>query len=182
MSHQHFLKRLSIGQLVVNVKLIRCPFPSPRDSVKAIRRRIVGNKSFREVMLALTVSTVYWVPRSYSLFQYLSCCRGNIPLCSYSKDRITFVFTLCISSPFLRFWKPVWRTVVIAFTSWWHLRSSLKEFWCRQFCPKTTPPLPSTRGCSASSRYGKMREFWVESNDLWAYIDLEYIPVSVFSS
>ncbi|CAG03295.1 unnamed protein product, partial [Tetraodon nigroviridis] len=27
----------------------------PRDSVKAIRRRIVGNKSFREVMLALTV-------------------------------------------------------------------------------------------------------------------------------
>lgn len=28
----------------------------PRDSVKALKKRIVGNKNFREIMLALTVS------------------------------------------------------------------------------------------------------------------------------
>lgn len=31
-------------------------FPRPRDSVKAIKKRIIGNKNFREIMLALTVS------------------------------------------------------------------------------------------------------------------------------
>lgn len=30
--------------------------PRPRDSVKAIKKRIIGNKNFREIMLALTVS------------------------------------------------------------------------------------------------------------------------------
>lgn len=31
-------------------------FPRPRDAVKAIKKRIVGNKNFREIMFALTVS------------------------------------------------------------------------------------------------------------------------------
>uniref|UniRef100_A0AAZ3PYW0 VHS domain-containing protein n=1 Tax=Oncorhynchus tshawytscha TaxID=74940 RepID=A0AAZ3PYW0_ONCTS len=31
----------------------------PRDSYKAIKKRIVGNKNFREVMLALTVSVTF---------------------------------------------------------------------------------------------------------------------------
>lgn len=30
--------------------------PRPRDAIKAIKKRIVGNKNFREIMLALTVS------------------------------------------------------------------------------------------------------------------------------
>uniref|UniRef100_A0A3B3DTN2 VHS domain-containing protein n=1 Tax=Oryzias melastigma TaxID=30732 RepID=A0A3B3DTN2_ORYME len=29
----------------------------PKDAVKAIKKRIVGNKNFREIMLALTVSS-----------------------------------------------------------------------------------------------------------------------------
>lgn len=33
----------------------------PKDSVKAIKKRIVGNKNFREIMLALTVSNHQWV-------------------------------------------------------------------------------------------------------------------------
>lgn len=32
--------------------------PRPKDAVKAIKKRIVGNKSFREIMLALTVSVI----------------------------------------------------------------------------------------------------------------------------
>uniref|UniRef100_A0A667XCX7 Target of myb1 membrane trafficking protein n=1 Tax=Myripristis murdjan TaxID=586833 RepID=A0A667XCX7_9TELE len=31
----------------------------PKDAVRAIKKRIVGNKNFREVMLALTVS--FWM-------------------------------------------------------------------------------------------------------------------------
>ena len=31
-------------------------FLRPKDAVKAIKKRIVGNKNFREIMLALTVS------------------------------------------------------------------------------------------------------------------------------
>uniref|UniRef100_A0A3Q2T4X4 Target of myb1 membrane trafficking protein n=1 Tax=Fundulus heteroclitus TaxID=8078 RepID=A0A3Q2T4X4_FUNHE len=30
----------------------------PRDAVRAIRKRIVANKNFKEIMLALTVSTL----------------------------------------------------------------------------------------------------------------------------
>ena len=29
---------------------------SPKDAVKALKKRIIGNKNFREIMLALTVS------------------------------------------------------------------------------------------------------------------------------
>lgn len=35
--------------------------PRPKDAVKAIKKRIVGNKSFREIMLALTVSVIFGV-------------------------------------------------------------------------------------------------------------------------
>lgn len=31
-------------------------FPSPKDAFRAVKKRIVGNKNFHEVMLALTVS------------------------------------------------------------------------------------------------------------------------------
>lgn len=141
-------------------------------------------------MLALTVSIVCYVPRSFSLFPYLRFVVSQSSACpvamamfspiSYGIDRTTFVFMLCIASPLLRFWRPVWRIVVTAFTSWWHLRSLLKEFWCRQFCPKTTPPRPSMRGCSASYRYSTMKDLWVKSNNLWTCIDKEYIPDTVF--
>ena len=32
--------------------------PRPKDAVRAIKKRIVGNKSFMEIMLALTVSII----------------------------------------------------------------------------------------------------------------------------
>lgn len=54
-----------------NSKQIVFTFPRPRDAVKAIKKRIVGNKNFREIMLALTVSIHLYVivcKKFYSFF------------------------------------------------------------------------------------------------------------------
>lgn len=37
--------------------------PSPKDAFRAVKKRIVGNKNFHEVMLALTVSAPSLHPR-----------------------------------------------------------------------------------------------------------------------
>lgn len=63
------LQKTSLSYFFINVLNIRMGkqetdnafasvfiFPRPRDSVKAIKKRIVGNKNVREIMLALTVS------------------------------------------------------------------------------------------------------------------------------
>lgn len=61
-----------------------CIFPRPRDSVKALKKRIVGNKNFREIMLALTVSTRVTVckislPVDRCISEFcLSCYHSNI--------------------------------------------------------------------------------------------------------
>lgn len=41
-------------------------FASPKDAFRAVKKRIVGNKNFHEVMLALTVSVLLPVCLSLS--------------------------------------------------------------------------------------------------------------------
>jgi len=46
----------------------------PKDAVRALKKRIVGNRNFKEVMLALTVSVAPSSPSSsvcvYTLFEF----------------------------------------------------------------------------------------------------------------
>lgn len=71
----------------------------PRDAVRAIKKRIVGNKNFKEVMLALTVS-VHSYLHSYHLIRHQR-----------------WFDLLCPSDG--RSWRPAWRTAATGFTSWW---------------------------------------------------------------
>lgn len=48
----------AIAFAIVNtLPLHYCSVFSPKDAVRAIKKRIVGNKNFKEVMLGLTVSS-----------------------------------------------------------------------------------------------------------------------------
>lgn len=53
---------LALGTTEVRLTVTKkFPLYRPKDALRAIKKRIVGNKNFKEVMLALTVSAVLFV-------------------------------------------------------------------------------------------------------------------------
>lgn len=110
-------------------------FFRPKDAVKALKKRIVGNKNFREVMLALTVSVCY----------ITSSTGPHVCLLHHKMAAV-----LCF-----RFLRRVWRTAASVSMCMSALESLWRASWSERYCPKTTHPWSFMTESWASSRWGE---------------------------
>lgn len=127
-----------------NLTQLSCLFLSslpptrPKDAMRALKKRLCGNKNYREVMLALTVRR---------------CEAGDA---GSLHAELPHAWTPSSPSPpplsLCRFWKRAWKTAATGFTSTWPTGTSWMECWSRSSPPRTTLQQSSRTKCSRSYR------------------------------
>lgn len=134
-----------IFQRLSSVFLSSLPPPRPKDAMRALKKRLCGNKNYREVMLALTV-------------RRCESGSGLIPRWEHPNWATTWTPSSFLP-PLCRFWKPAWKTVATGFMSRWPTGTSWTACWSKSSPLKITLLQSCKTRCCRSYRYQSSAPF-----------------------